>query len=63
MASHGFWDLIDSKESIEIVKEYYENNMDAIGALNKLALVLLNKSENQKKSINDDITIIIVFFE
>ena len=62
MASHGFWDLIDSKESIEIVKEYYENNMDAIGALNKLALVLLNKSENQKKSINDDITIIIVFF-
>ena len=62
LASHGFWDLIDSKESIEIVKEYYENNMDAIGALNKLALVLLNKSENQKKSINDDITIIIVFF-
>ena len=44
------------------MKEYYENNMDAIGALNKLALVLLNKSENQKKSINDDITIIIVFF-
>ena len=63
LASHGFWDLIESEESIEIVKEYYENNMDAIGALNKLALEILNKCETDQKTINDDITIIIIFFE
>ena len=63
LASHGFWDLIDSEESIEIVKEFYMDNMDAIGALNKLAIELLNKCENEHKAINDDITIIIVFFE
>ena len=63
MASHGFWSLINGEKSIEIVKEFYDNNMDAIGALNKLALELLNKSENEKKIINEDIIIIIVFFE
>ena len=63
MASHGFWDLIDGEESVEIIKEFYDNNMDAIGALNKLALEILNKCEIQHKTINDDITIIIIFFE
>ena len=63
MASHGFWSLINGEKSVEIVKEFYDNNMDAIGALNKLALELLNKSENEKKIINEDIIIIIVFFE
>jgi hypothetical protein len=37
--------------------------MDAIGALNKLALIILNKCEKENKFINEDITIIIVFFE
>ena len=48
---------------MKIVKEFYENDMDAIGALNQIANELLKKCENQQKSINDDITIIIVFFE
>ena len=63
LASHEFWNIINSEESVEIVKEFYENNMDAIGALNKLALEILNKCENEKKSFSDDITIIVVFFE
>ena len=63
LASHEFWKIINSEESVEIVKEFYENNMDAIGALNKLALEILKKCENENKSINEDITIIIVFFE
>ena len=61
--SNRFWDLIDSEKSVEIVREFHENNMDAIGALNKLALILLNKCENENKIINEDITIIIVFLE
>ena len=52
LASNGFWDLIDSEKSVEIVREFHENNMDAIGALNKLALILLNKCENENKIIN-----------
>ena len=63
MASHGFFDIIDGEESVEIVKEFYENNLDAIGALNKLALEILNKTEFEERIINEDITIIIVFFE
>ena len=63
LASHGFWDIIDGEESVEIVKEFYENNLDAIGALNKLALEILNKTEFEERIINEDITIIIVFFE
>ena len=63
IASNGFWDLIDSEKSVEIVKDFYENNMDVIGALNKLALIILNKCEKENKFINEDITIIIVFFE
>ena len=52
LASNRFWDLIDSEKSVEIVREFHENNMDAIGALNKLALILLNKCENENKIIN-----------
>jgi serine/threonine protein phosphatase PrpC len=63
LASNDFWEIIDAEESVKIVKEFYENDMDAIGALNQIANELLNKCENQQKSINDDITIIIVFFE
>ena len=63
LASNDFWDIIDAEESVKIVKEFYENDMDAIGALNQIANELLKKCENQQKSINDDITIIIVFFE
>ena len=63
LASNEFWDIIDAEESVKIVKEFYENDMNAIGALNQIANELLKKCENQQKSINDDITIIIVFFE
>ena len=63
IASNDFWDIIEAEESVKIIKEFYENDMDAIGALNQIANELLKKCENQQKSINDDITIIIVFFE
>ena len=63
LASNEFWEIIDSEESVNIVKDFYENEMDAIGALNKIAFEILKKCENKQKTINDDITIIIVFFE
>ena len=63
LASNDYWEIIDAEESVKIVKQFYEKDMDAIGALNTIANELLKKCENQQKSINDDITIIIVFFE
>jgi len=63
LASNEYWEIIDAEDSVKIVKEFYENDMDAIGALNQIANELLKKCEKQKISINEDITIIIVFFE
>ena len=63
LSNHSFWELIDAEKSIEIVKEFYEDNMNAIGALNKLALEILNKCEYENKYFEEDITIIIIFFE
>ena len=63
LSNHSFWELIDAEKSIEIVKEFYEDNMNAIGALNKLALEILNKCEYENKYFEEDITIIIIFFD
>ena len=62
LASDGIWEYIDSDECINIIKDFYENNMDAIGALNSLVKEAFNRWKNMEDSI-DDITAIVVFFE
>ena len=36
IATDSIWQYIDSDECVEIIKEFYEKNLDAIGALNSL---------------------------
>ena len=62
LASDGIWEYIDSDECVNIVKEFYENDMDAIGALNALVKEAFNRWKNMEDSI-DDITAIVIFFE
>ena len=62
LASDGIWEYIDSDECVNIVKDYYENDMDAIGALNSLVKQAFNRWKNMEESI-DDITAIVIFFE
>ena len=62
LASDGIWEYIDSDECVSIIKDFYENNMDAIGALNSLVKEAFNRWKNMEDSI-DDITAIVIFFE
>ena len=62
VASDGIWKYIDSEECVNIMKEYYENNMDAIGGLNILVKEAFKRWKNEEEIV-DDITVIVVFFE
>ena len=62
VASDGIWKYIDSEECVNIMKEYYENNMDAIGGLNTLVKEAFKRWKNEEEIV-DDITVIVVFFE
>ena len=62
LASDGIWEYITSEECVNIIKDFYENNMDAIGAIH----CIMNEAFNRWKKydeIIDDITIIVIFFE
>ena len=62
LASDGIWEYIDSDECVNIIKDFYENDMDAIGALNSLVKEAFNRWKNMEDSM-DDITAIVIFFE
>ncbi len=62
IASDGIWEYIDSDECIKIIKEYYENNMDAVGGLNDLVKEAFKRWKIEEDNI-DDITAIVLFFE
>ena len=62
LASDGIWEYIDSEECVNIIKDFYENEMDAIGALNSLVKEAFNRWKSMDDSI-DDITAIVIFFE
>ena len=62
LASDGIWEYIDSEECVNIIKDFYENEMDAIGALNSLVKEAFNRWKSMEDSI-DDITAIVIFFE
>ena len=62
MASDSIWQYIDSDECIGIIKDYYETNMDAIGALNSLVSEAIKRWKKQENKI-EDITAVVIFFE
>ena len=62
LASDGIWEYIDSDECVNIIKDFYENDMDAIGALNALVKEAFNRWKSMDDCI-DDITAIVIFFE
>ena len=62
LASDGIWEYITSQECVNIIKDFYEKNLDAIGAIH----YIMNEAFNRWKKydeIIDDITIILIFFE
>ena len=62
IASDGMWEYITSDECVNIIKDFYEKNMDISGAVN----YLINEAFNRWKKydeIIDDITAIIIFLE
>ena len=62
LASDGIWKFIDSDESVGIIKNYYENNLDAVGALNKLVKQAFKRWKNEEDNM-DNITAILTFFD
>ena len=62
LASDGIWKFIDSDESVEMIKDFYENDMDAIGALNCLVKEAFKRWKDERNVI-DDITAILIFFD
>ena len=62
IASDGVWEFIDCEESVNVVKEYYENNRDAKGAVRALVGEAFRRWRREE-DIVDDITALVVFFE
>ena len=62
IATDGIWQFIDSEECVKIMKDYYENNMDAVGGLNTLVKEAFKRWKNEEDNV-DDITAIVIFFE
>ena len=62
LASNGIWKFIDSDESVKIIKNFYENEKDSVGALNYLIKEAITRWKNEKNYV-EDITAILLFFE
>ena len=62
IASDGIWEYISSEECVNIVKKFYENNLDAVGAINAIIKEAFNRWQKFDEII-DDITAIIIFFD
>ena len=62
IATDSIWQYIDSDECVEIIKTFYEKNLDAIGALNALVTEAIKRWKKQENKI-EDITAVVIFFE
>ena len=62
IATDSIWQYIDSDECVEIIKEFYEKNLDAIGALNSLVTEAIKRWKKEENKI-EDITAVVIFFE
>ena len=61
IATDSIWQYIDSDECVEIIKEFYEKNLDAIGALNSLVTEAIKRWKKEENKI-EDITAVVIFF-
>ena len=62
IGTEGIWKYIDSEECVNIMKEFYEKNMDAVGGLNMLVKEAFKRWKNEEGYV-EDITAIVLFFE
>ena len=62
IGTEGIWKYIDSEECVNIMKEFYEKNMDAVGGLNMLVKESFKRWKNEEGFV-EDITAIVLFFE
>lgn len=62
IATDSIWQYIDSDECVRIIKDFYEKNMDAVGALNSLVTEAITRWKKQENKI-EDITAVVIFFE
>lgn len=62
IASDGVWEFIENEEAVEIVQKYFENNMDANGAVNALVKEAFKRWKKEEEIV-DDITALVIFFE
>ena len=62
IASDSIWQYIDSDECVRIIKDFYEKNRDAIGALNELVTEAIKRWKKEENKI-EDITAVVIFFE
>ena len=62
IATDSIWQYIDSDECVEIIKEFYEKNLDAVGALNSLVTEAIKRWKKEENKI-EDITAVVIFFE
>ena len=62
IASESVWQYIDSDECVRIIKDFYEKNMDAVGALNSLVTEAIKRWKKEENKI-EDITAVVIFFE
>ena len=62
LATNGLWEFINNDECIKIIKNFYENGMDANGALESIVRLAISRWKS-KRNFVDDITAILLFFD
>ena len=62
IGTEGIWKYIDSEECVDILNEFYEKNLDAVGGLNMLVKEAFKRWKNEEGYV-EDITAIVLFFE
>ena len=62
LATNGIWKFIDPDESVKIIKTFYENGMDADGALSALVREAILRWKKETNFV-EDITAILLYFD
>ena len=62
LATNGIWKFIDPDEGVKIIKTFYENGMDADGALSALVREAILRWKKETNFV-EDITAILLYFD
>ena len=62
LSTNGLWEFINNDECVKIIKNYYENRMDANEALETIVRLVISRWKSEKNFV-DDITCILLFFD